>query len=282
MTFSEFVETETVKTTYEVTVKETCEENGNLRFTATFSADWAEVQTKDVVISATGHGWTVEYSFADDGSTCIATRKCANVEAHNVTAEATITSEVTTPATCTAKGTTTYTAKFGVDWAKAQTKEVVDVPMKEHTSGNAVKENINKATCEADGSYDEVTYCTVCNTKLSSVSQVITKREHVYGDWYYASEADKPTYTKTGTQTRDCQNTESELYAACTHKDTQTVAKVTDETAPTGTITYKTTTWDKFLETITFGIYTSENVRLTIEAADDEQKRLNISFQTQP
>ena len=167
----------------------------------------------------------------------------------------------TAPSTCTVCGATTGDA-LG------------------HTAGEAVKENIVKATCEANGSYDEVVYCSVetCKAELSRENKTITKREHVYGGWYYASEADKPTYTKTGTQTRDCTNTESELYAVCSHKDTQTVNKLTDATAPTGTITYETTTWDKFLETITFGIYTAEDVVLTITAEDSESGVAKIEY----
>lgn len=38
---------------------------------------------------------------------------------------------------------------------------------KTHTPGNVVKENIVEATATENGSYDEVTYCTVCGTEIS-------------------------------------------------------------------------------------------------------------------
>ncbi len=88
--------------------------------------------TTYVEIPATDHAWSVTYNFAEDGKSCTATRVCANDAAHNVTVDATITSEVTTPATCTEMGTTTYTATFSVDWATTQTKDVVDVPATDH------------------------------------------------------------------------------------------------------------------------------------------------------
>ena len=101
------------------------------------------------VIEAIKHAWTVTYDFAADGKTCTATRVCANDANHNVTVEATITSTVKTPATCEGMGTTTYTATFDVEWAEAQTKNVVDIAALGHTWSDA--------TCEAPKT------CSVCN-----------------------------------------------------------------------------------------------------------------------
>ena len=42
-----------------------------------------------------------------------------------------------------------------------------------HTPGAAVRENEVPATCVKDGSYDEVVYCTVCNTELSRTHKTI-------------------------------------------------------------------------------------------------------------
>ena len=41
-----------------------------------------------------------------------------------------------------------------------------------HTAGDASKENINKATCVADGSYDMVVRCSVCNGEVSRETHV--------------------------------------------------------------------------------------------------------------
>ena len=120
----------TVEATITPTVKTpaTCEGMGTTTYTATFDVDWAKAQTKDVVdIAATNHAWSVTYNFAENGKSCTATRACANDESHNAIATATITSTVKTPATCTEKGTTTYTATFDAEWATTQTKAVEDI-----------------------------------------------------------------------------------------------------------------------------------------------------------
>ena len=46
--------------------------------------------------------------------------------------------------------------------------------------------------------------------------------------------------------------------------------KPVDKTAPTGTIVIRSKVWDSFLETITFGLYTSEKETVTITAEDAE------------
>ena len=47
-----------------------------------------------------------------------------------------------------------------------------------HTRGEAVQENVVPATCSAEGSYDEVVYCTVCNEELSREPKTIEKLAH--------------------------------------------------------------------------------------------------------
>ncbi len=177
--------------------------------------------------------------------------------------------EVVYCSVCKAAGKTTVISRLEKTVAK-----------KNHTPASAVKENIKKASCFEGGSYDEVVYCSVeeCNAEISKTERTIEKREHNYCDWYYANEADKPTYTKKGTQTRKCTNVADELYVVCEHTDTREVDMLEDSTAPTGTITYKETVWDRFLETITFGIYTSEDVVLTIEATDAESGVAKIEY----
>ncbi len=48
-----------------------------------------------------------------------------------------------------------------------------------HTPAEAVRENEKAATCTADGSYDEVVYCSVCGAELSQESKVIPATGHV-------------------------------------------------------------------------------------------------------
>ncbi len=63
-------------------------------------------------------------------------------------------------------------------------RETKTIAKKEHTPAEAVKENLVDSTCYAEGSYDEVVYCSVeaCKAELSSTPKTISKKEHTYGE----------------------------------------------------------------------------------------------------
>ena len=133
-------ETVNAKVTSKVVKEATCEEEGETEYTANFDVDWAEKQTKTLAdIDEKGHDWgEAEYTWAEDGSSCVATRVCKNDENHKETAEATeIKSATTKEPACEEKGETTYTATFGVDWAEEQTKTIADIDEKGHNWGEA-------------------------------------------------------------------------------------------------------------------------------------------------
>ena len=50
----------------------------------------------------------------------------------------------------------------------------------EHTPASAVEENLVNATCTADGSYDEVVYCSECSEELSRETKTIPALGHMY------------------------------------------------------------------------------------------------------
>ena len=52
----------------------------------------------------------------------------------------------------------------------------------EHTPGEPVQENVVPATCQAEGSYDEVIYCTECEEELSRETKTIAKLDHTPGE----------------------------------------------------------------------------------------------------
>jgi len=52
----------------------------------------------------------------------------------------------------------------------------------EHTAGEAVQENVTPASCKAEGSYDEVVYCTECGEELSRETKTIDKLAHTPGE----------------------------------------------------------------------------------------------------
>ena len=85
------------------------------------------------------------YVWSEDGQTCTAKRTCVNHSSAVETEEATISSTVKEAATCTAKGTTTYTATFKNTVFVTQTKDVQDIAIVNHNYVNNV--------------------CTVCNAK---------------------------------------------------------------------------------------------------------------------
>ena len=61
-----------------------------------------------------------------------------------------------------------------------QAQEVI--PALGHTPDEAVLENLIPSTCTAEGSYDEVVYCTVCNQQISRTTHTVEKTEHDYQD----------------------------------------------------------------------------------------------------
>ena len=175
---STHVETATATITSTVKTPATCTAMGTTTYTATFAETWATAQTKDVVdIDALGHEWTVTYVFAADGKSCTATRVCGNDASHKETATAEIKSAVKVPATCTAMGTTTYTATFTADWATAQTKDVVDIPALNHNYGAATytwtadgKACTATRVCANDNSHVETSIATVTSVVVTAAT----------------------------------------------------------------------------------------------------------------
>ena len=80
--------------------------------------------------------------------------------------------EVTRRATCTAEGERTGTC--ALDGA-TKTERLEKIA---HTPANAVIENSIDATCNIEGSYDEVVYCSVCGGELSRVKKTVEKIAH--------------------------------------------------------------------------------------------------------
>lgn len=78
------------------------------------------------------HQWSdTTYVWSDDMKTCTATRVCALDQSHVETETVKAVSQVTTPATESSMGKTTYTAAFTNTWAQAQTKTLENIPQLE-------------------------------------------------------------------------------------------------------------------------------------------------------
>ncbi len=137
-------ETETAKVTSEVTIPATCDTIGKTTYTSkAFTNPAFQVQTKTLEdVSALGHAWgEVTYTWAEDNSTVTATRICANNSDHKETETVDVTGEVTTPATYTQMGKTTYTsADFTNQAFEQQTRTETDVPKK--SASDTADENL--------------------------------------------------------------------------------------------------------------------------------------------
>ena len=115
---------ETVKATF--VDKTDCTEKGERTYTATFTHECFEPQTKTEALNPIGHDWgEPEYSWAkQDGEWfCTAKRVCKR-DASHVEEETVKASVETTPATCTKAGKSVYTAAFENEAFEAQKRTV--------------------------------------------------------------------------------------------------------------------------------------------------------------
>lgn len=156
----------------------------------TFSG-W-QISVVDHVVYARGQ-WTFEehqhewgtpvYDWSEDGKSVTATRICLEDENHVETETVEVVSEITTPATCTTKGETTYSATFTSDWAEKQTRVLENVDVLPHSYGTAWLSDDTNHWHE----------CTECKTKTD-----VTAHTYV---WVIDKEA---TETETGYQHQEC------------------------------------------------------------------------------
>ena len=175
-----------------------CTEKGNVEYWHctrcdkyyTNSALTQEVTQSAVEIPALdgGHEWVVDtsvgnngFTFAADGKTAIVNLKCTKTsgETHTTTSdEVVVTSEVTTPATCTTKGVTTYTATYGGVQAITTRTDVNALEHDWEFTGFTFAENGKTATanyvCKNDANHttsiaadvaDSVKTAAACTTK---------------------------------------------------------------------------------------------------------------------
>ena len=196
------VETVTGALTSKITLDPTCTEKGQTTYTATFDKDWASTQTKILTdVDALDHDWDIPtYDWAEDGSSCTATRVCKRDLTHTETLNATVTSKITLDPTCTEKGQTTYTATFDKDWAATQTKVITNIEALNHDWGEPTYEWSEDGTtctatriCKRDPSHTE----TIAATIASKVTLEPTCTEK--GQTTYTATFDKDW---TATQTK--------------------------------------------------------------------------------
>ena len=145
------VESETASVTAEVKRPATCEEPGETTYTAAFENPAFAAQSRtEADPEALGHAWgEPSYEWADDMNSVTASRVCANDPSHVESETASVTAEVTRPATCEEPGETTYTAVFENPAFEVQSRTETDIEALGHSWLKAT--HTQPATCSVCG-----------------------------------------------------------------------------------------------------------------------------------
>ena len=220
---------------YTIDTAATCTTDGSKSQHCTRSGCTAKQNV--TAITKTGHKYgTPTYTWSKDGKTCVAKRVCANNGTHIETENGTITNKVKTPATCTVKGTRTYTATFKNTAFKTQMKDIQDIAALGHSYSSEYTID-TAATCTTDGSKSQ--HCTRSGCTAKQNVTAITKTGHKYGT---------PTYTwskdgKTCVAKRVCANngTHIETENGTITNKVKTPATYTTKGTTTYTATFKNT-----------------------------------------
>lgn len=168
---NEHVVNDTAIVTSSAKTEATCEAGGVTTYTATYTlGEDTYTDTKDVTdIPAKGHDYEAEFTFSEDGKTATVKLTCKNDNEHVVNGDATVTSEVTTPATCTTNGIITYTATYKhKDRTYTDTKDVRYGDITGHTE----KIIPGKAPTCIESGLTEGKECSVCGEIIVAQEEI--------------------------------------------------------------------------------------------------------------
>ncbi len=198
-------------------VEATCTVNGSYDEVIYCTECNAEISRTNKTINATGHDFSVWTQSAPEvpatcttaGSTAVETSKCSHCDAVETRGGTVIdalghdyANTVVTPPTCTEKGYTTYSC---TRCDSTYTDNITDETG--HSPAAPVKENVVEPTYTSTGSYEEVIYCSVCNTELFRKTKTTPKLSlptedgEFEGEKIPFTEIDEPT-TKPASEKR--------------------------------------------------------------------------------
>ena len=200
----------------------TCTEQGYTTYTCACGDSYI-----DNYVKATGHSYTAEITTpATHTSKGVMTYTCACGDTYTEVINKTYThsyEEVVTPPTCTRQGYTTYTCECGSTYKSNYVYALG------HTDGDVVEENYVAPTCTANGSKDNVTYCTACGIETSREKVVISATGHKYVNGKCEYCGDKDVYYYNGTFHIQTPST-----TTIRHKDGIKLHATVEGTAPKG------------------------------------------------
>lgn len=134
-----------------------------------------------------------------------------------------------------------------------------------HTNGDVVVENNVNPTCTANGSYDNVVYCTVCNAEVSRKAVTVDALGHTWGEYVITTEPGCSTF---GVQTRTCS-------VCAATEDDASVPATGEHTYGDWTVTIEATTEVEGEETRTCSQCGNKETRSIEKLAPVEQPKNN-------
>ena len=157
---------------YQTETPATCTEDGSAAKIKYCTDCNREISRSDVQLPALGHDWDIPViTFSENGKAAEADFYCKNDTSHVYTTDATVVSEVSTPATCTDKGITKYTATAKYQGISGSAvKYVKDLEM---TNTHTWKEPV--FTFSEDGkSAQAIFYCKNDETHIHTMDALVT------------------------------------------------------------------------------------------------------------
>lgn len=141
-----------------------------------------------------------------------------------------------------------------------------------HTPGNAVQENIRAASCVANGSYDEVVYCSECGQEISRQSKVIPATGHT---WDSGSIVKAATTKEIGIRRFTC----TKCHAATRDEMIQKLAlkkqAIRVSSKASKTVTYKSSALKK--KSASFSISAKAKGKITYKVTKGSAKNIKVS-----